>query len=129
MSRERFLLLFPGLLSTFGRRPFEAALRWSQELLARFCVSCSTARSFRGSLCARASRVCCPDLFRLWGRLARSILSRSIMRRFDRNDVFNQTIGLLVHFCDEFGILARLACGAFDRALLLYLAALNCIGK
>ena len=49
------------------------------------------------------------------------------MRRFNRGDVFNQALGLLIHFCNESGIPAWLARGALAR--LCYLAAVHFIAR
>src|SRR5260370_28267695 len=63
--------------------------------------------------CLRAcrARARCPDLFRLWRCRA-----HPIVRWFDRYDMLNQAIGLLVHFCHELGVMllvfASFACNA-----------------
>jgi hypothetical protein len=76
----------------------------------------------------------CPDLFRLWSRLACAICCRFVAGWFERRDVLNQAISLLVHFCHEPGILllpGRL-CAWFTvcaSARLRFLAALDGIGE
>jgi len=98
---ELVILFFAGLLRLlwlFRLGPFVATARRSQVGRLRIGDGLATPRSLG------ACRPRCPCLFRLWRCRARTIVRRTIVCWFDRNDMLNQAIGLLVHFCHELSV-------------------------